>query len=103
MAELGCFLSCEEHGPRSLVDSARAAEQAGFTSVLISDHYHPWIDAQGQSPFLWSVIGGIAATTSLRVTTGVTCPTIRIHPAVLAQAAATARLPWRTGTGPSQR
>ena len=92
MAELGCFLSCEEHGPRSLVDSARAAEQAGFTSVLISDHYHPWIDAQGQSPFLWSVIGGIAATTSLRVTTGVTCPTIRIHPAVLAQAAATAQL-----------
>jgi G6PDH family F420-dependent oxidoreductase len=71
---------------------ARAAEEAGFPSVLISDHYHPWIDRQGQSPFVWSVIGGIAATTSLRVTTGVTCPTIRIHPAILAQATATAQL-----------
>jgi G6PDH family F420-dependent oxidoreductase len=92
MAELGCFLSCEEHGPRSLVNMARAAEEAGFRSVLISDHYHPWIDRQGQSPFVWSVIGGIAATTRLRVTTGVTCPTIRIHPVILAQATATAQL-----------
>jgi G6PDH family F420-dependent oxidoreductase len=92
MTELGCFLSCEEHGPRSLVNIARAAEEAGFGSVLISDHYHPWIDRQGHSPFVWSVIGGIAATTSLRVTTGVTCPTVRIHPAILAQAAATAQL-----------
>ncbi|TMM17306.1 MAG: TIGR03557 family F420-dependent LLM class oxidoreductase [Actinobacteria bacterium] len=92
MAEIGCFLSSEEHGPLSLVNVARAAEEAGFGSVLISDHYHPWIDRQGQSPFVWSVIGGIAATTKLRVTTGVTCPTIRIHPAVLAQAAATAQL-----------
>ncbi|HWC38249.1 MAG TPA: TIGR03557 family F420-dependent LLM class oxidoreductase [Acidimicrobiales bacterium] len=92
MAELGCFLSSEEHGPQALVATARAAEEAGFPSVLISDHYHPWIDRQGQSPFVWSVIGGIAATTRLRVTTGVTCPTVRIHPAILAQASATAQL-----------
>src|SRR2546423_299783 len=84
--------TAKARGPRSLVTLARAAEEAGFSSVLISDHYRPWIDRQGHSPFVWSVIGGIAATTSLRVTTGVTCPTIRIHPAVLAQATATAQL-----------
>ena len=66
-------------------------KRAGFPFALISDHFHPWIDAQGQSPFVWSVLGAIAAGTSeLRVGTGVTCPTIRIHPAIVAQAAATA-------------
>ena len=60
--------------------------------MLISDHFHPWLDEQGQSPFVWSVIGGIAATTKLRITTGVTCPTVRIHPAVIAHAAATSAL-----------
>ena len=89
MPEVGCFLSSEEHGPGSLVATARQAEQAGFGSVLISDHYHPWTDRQGESPFVWSVIGAIAAATDLRVTTGVTCPTVRIHPAIVAQAAAT--------------
>ncbi|HKG44066.1 MAG TPA: TIGR03557 family F420-dependent LLM class oxidoreductase [Gaiellaceae bacterium] len=90
--ELGYALSSEEHGPNDLVRHARAAEEAGFTFALISDHYHPWIDAQGQSPFVWSVIGGIAqATERLRLGTGVTCPTIRIHPAIIAQAAATAQ------------
>src|SRR5207248_1103414 len=71
---------------------------AGFTFALISDHYHPWVDAQGQSPFVWSTLGGIAqATSTIRVGTGVTCPTIRIHPAILAQAAATvaAMMPGR--------
>jgi coenzyme F420-dependent glucose-6-phosphate dehydrogenase len=69
--------------------------------VWISDHYHPWNDNQGQSPFVWSVIGGIAATTSLKVTTGVTCPTTRIHPAIVAQAAATTAqlLPGRFSLG----
>ncbi len=90
--ELGVFLSSEEHGPRELVSFAQATEQAGLGSVLISDHYHPWLEEQGESPFVWSVIGGIAATTSLRITTGVTCPTVRIHPAVIAQAAATSAL-----------
>jgi G6PDH family F420-dependent oxidoreductase len=92
MATVGCFLSSEEHGPRAPARTAREAEEAGFTAALISDHYHPWTDRQGESPFVWSVIGAIAATTKLRVTTGVTCPTVRIHPAVLAQAAATSQL-----------
>jgi len=67
------------------------AEDAGFTFALISDHFHPWIDAQGQSPFVWGVIGGIAeATSTLELGTGVTCPMIRTHPAIIAHAAATA-------------
>ena len=88
--KLGYFLSCEEFGPHELVAQARAAEAAGFHALWISDHYHPWIDAQGQSPFVWGVIGALSEATSLPVTTGVTCPTVRIHPAVVAQAAATA-------------
>jgi coenzyme F420-dependent glucose-6-phosphate dehydrogenase len=91
--ELGYALSSEEHGPNDLVRNARAAEEAGFTFALISDHFHPWVDAQGQSPFVWSVIGGIAQVTErLRLGTGVTCPTIRIHPAIVAQAAATSQV-----------
>jgi G6PDH family F420-dependent oxidoreductase len=91
MMQLGYKLSSEEFGPRQLVDFARQAEATGFSFALISDHYHPWIDAQGQSPFVWSVLGGIAeATTRLRVGTGVTCPSVRLHPAIVAQAAATA-------------
>ena len=106
MPELGYSLSSEEHGPRDLVRFAKAAEDAGFTYALISDHYHPWADAQGNSPFVWSVIGGIAqATERIRLGTGVTCPTMRIHPAIIAQAAATsaAMMPGRfflgVGTG----
>src|SRR3954454_24321512 len=91
--ELGYTLSSEEHLPNDLVANARAAEEAGFTFALISDHFHPWVDAQGQSPFVWSVIGAIAqATERLRLGTGVTCPTIRIHPAIIAQAAATSQV-----------
>ena len=92
MADVGFFLSSEEHGPGRLVDYARMAEEVGFRSVMISDHFHPWLERQGESPFVWSVIGAMAATTGLRVTTGVTCPTVRIHPAVVAQAAATSSL-----------
>ena len=88
--ELGYTLSSEEHGPNELVRNARAAEEAGFGFAMISDHFHPWVEEQGQSPFVWSVIGGIAqATERLRLGTAVTCPTIRIHPAIVAQAAAT--------------
>jgi G6PDH family F420-dependent oxidoreductase len=86
---IGCFLSCEEFGPRDLVEQARRAEDAGFHALWISDHYHPWNDEQGHSAFVWSVIGALSQATSLPVTTGVTCPTVRIHPAVIAQAAAT--------------
>lgn len=90
MVEIGYALSSEEHRPKDLVRYAQRAEEAGFPFALISDHYHPWIDCQGQSPFVWSVIGGIAHTTDhLRLGTGVTCPIMRIHPAIIAQAAAT--------------
>jgi G6PDH family F420-dependent oxidoreductase len=106
MVELAYALSSEEHDARTLVATAQRAEQAGFGSVWISDHYHPWIDRQGQSSFVWSVIGGIAATTELTVTTAVTCPLVRIHPAVIAQATATSsnmlpggRFRFGVGTG----
>src|SRR3954451_10700102 len=87
--KIGYFLSCEERPPRELLDLARRAERAGLHALWISDHYHPWTDAQGHSAFVWSLIGALAEATSLPVTTAVTCPTIRIHPAVVAQAAAT--------------
>src|SRR5882757_9220670 len=91
MAEIGYKLSSEEFGPTALVEYAARAEHAGFPFALISDHFHPWIDRQGQSPFVWGVLGAIAqATERIAIGTGVTCPTIRIHPAVIAQAAATA-------------
>jgi G6PDH family F420-dependent oxidoreductase len=86
---IGYFLSSEEYSPAELVAQARGAERAGFAGLWISDHYHPWLDAQGQSPFVWSTIGAISQVCSLPVTTAVTCPTVRIHPAVIAQAAAT--------------
>jgi G6PDH family F420-dependent oxidoreductase len=87
---LGYALSSEEHEPRNLVDHAQMAEEAGFGFLIISDHFHPWVSQQGQSPFVWSVLGGIAqATQKVRVGTGVTCPIMRIHPTLIAQAAAT--------------
>lgn len=106
MVKLGYALSSEEHTPNRLVENARQAEKLGFEFALISDHFHPWIDQQGHSPFVWSVLGAIAhATTNLYIGTGVTAPIIRIHPAILAQAAATvaAMMPGRfffgIGTG----
>ena len=106
MTRFGYALSSEEHTPSHLVDNARAAEEAGFEFALISDHDHPWVEAQGHSAFVWTVLGGIArATNRLEVGTGVTCPMMRIHPAIIAQAAATvgAMMPNRfflgVGTG----
>jgi G6PDH family F420-dependent oxidoreductase len=88
--KIGYFLSCEEWGPQELVAQAKQAREAGFEALWISDHYHPWNNEQGHSPFVWSVIGALArATPELPVTTAVTCPTVRIHPAIIAQAAAT--------------
>ncbi|MEZ0074795.1 LLM class F420-dependent oxidoreductase [Planotetraspora sp. GP83] len=92
MTTFGYFLSSEEHDPKELVRQAKLAEQAGFEALWISDHYHPWLDEQGQSSFVWSVIGALSEATSLPVTTAVTCPLIRIHPAIIAQAAATAQI-----------
>lgn len=104
--KLGLTLSSEEHGPRPLIDLAVLAEERGFDFVSVSDHYHPWIGAQGHSPFVWSVLGGIGtATESIEVGVGVSCPILRIHPAILAQAVATTgllmdgRLTWGVGTG----
>jgi G6PDH family F420-dependent oxidoreductase len=87
--EFGYFLSSEEHGPDELVEQGRRAADAGLPELMISDHYHPWIDRQGHSPFVWSVIGALSQIDGVTITTGVTCTTVRIHPAVLAQAAAT--------------
>src|SRR5438105_4169087 len=88
--QVGFWISSEEHGPTEMVRCAQQAEAVGFPYVQMSDHFHPWTDRQGQSPFVWSVIAGIAATTKdIVVGTGVTCPIIRTHPATIAQAVAT--------------
>lgn len=93
MVALGYHLSSEEHGPEDLVRFAARAEAAGFEFALISDHFHPWTRRQGHSPFVWSVLGAIAqATERLEVGTAVTAPIIRMHPAIVAHAAATASL-----------
>jgi G6PDH family F420-dependent oxidoreductase len=90
--KIGYFLSSEEWGPHNQVELAVKAQRAGFEGLWISDHYHPWNDEQGHSPFVWSVIGALAQATDQKVTTAVTCPTMRIHPAIIAQAAATASI-----------
>ncbi len=88
--EIGCSLLGEELRPEQLLSSGQRAEKAGFKFALVSDHFHPWIDAQGQSPFVWSILGAISQVTkTIHIATGVTCPTIRYHPAIIAQAAAT--------------
>jgi coenzyme F420-dependent glucose-6-phosphate dehydrogenase len=93
MTSFGYALLGEEHAPAHLVANARRAEEAGFDFVSISDHFHPWVSAQGHSPFVWSVLGAIAASTEhIGIGVGVTCPIIRIHPAIIAQAAATTSL-----------
>ena len=89
MTSFGYFLSSEELSPRDLVSAGQAAAAAGFDRLWVSDHYHPWTEAQGESPFVWSVLGALAVTTDAQLTTAVTCPTFRIHPAVIAQATAT--------------
>jgi coenzyme F420-dependent glucose-6-phosphate dehydrogenase len=89
--KIGYALSSEEFGPHELVNLAERAEAVGFDFAVISDHFHPWLDRQGQSPFVWAVIGAIArATRRLPLGTAVTCPINRVHPAIIAQAAATA-------------
>jgi coenzyme F420-dependent glucose-6-phosphate dehydrogenase len=87
--EIGYTLSSEERTPAQLLGDAEKAEEAGFGFAVISDHFHPWIERQGNSPFVWSILGALATRTSLRLGTGVTCPTMRVHPAIVAQASAT--------------
>ena len=85
--QIGYKLCSEEQTPQELIQCARQAEESGFDFAMISDHFHPWIDRQGQSSFVWAVVGGIAqATKRLPIGTAVTCPTVRIHPAIIAQA-----------------
>jgi G6PDH family F420-dependent oxidoreductase len=106
LIKLGYALSSEEHEPNQLITNAQMAERVGFKFLLISDHFHPWVPDQGNSSFVWSVLGGIAqATQRISIGTGVTCPIMRFHPALTAQAAATvaAMMPGRfflgLGTG----
>ena len=103
MTTYGWFLSCEEYTPAELVEQAVAAERAGFEALWVSDHFHPWNDAQGESGFVWGIIGALSQVCSLPVTTAVVCPTTRIHPAIVAQAAATAAVQlggrFRLGVG----
>ena len=90
---IGYKLASEAFGPNEIIRQAVAAEQAGFDFVEMSDHYHPWLDNQGHSSFTWTVLGAIAARTDrIGLVTGVTCPMIRYHPAIIAQAAATLAL-----------
>lgn len=91
--QIGYKLATEQYGPQELIRQAVAAEAAGFDFVEMSDHYHPWLDDQGHSAFTWSVLGAIAAKTErIGLVTGVTCPSMRYHPAIVAQAAATVAL-----------
>jgi coenzyme F420-dependent glucose-6-phosphate dehydrogenase len=102
MLELGYALSSEEHAPNDVIRYMRLAEEAGFAFACLADHNHPWVEDQDQSPFIWSIIGGIAqATQRLRLVIGVTYPTARMHPASIAQAVATvaAMMPGRCCLG----
>jgi coenzyme F420-dependent glucose-6-phosphate dehydrogenase len=106
VTKLGYTLSSEEFDAPTLVGQAERAEQAGFAFASISDHFHPWIDEQGESPFVWGTLGAISQRTErIELMTGVTCPTTRIQPAIVAQAAATAasllpgRFSFGVGTG----
>ncbi|MDG5817284.1 TIGR03557 family F420-dependent LLM class oxidoreductase [Natronococcus sp. A-GB7] len=106
MVQLGYTLSSEEHEPNELISIAQRAEEAGFDFLSISDHFHPWVPAQGESPFVWSTLGGVATVTDdIEVGVGVTCPTTRIHPLNVAHAVATVdemfgdRFTFGVGTG----
>jgi G6PDH family F420-dependent oxidoreductase len=106
MTTYGYFLSCEEYDPAELIDQAIRAEQAGFDALWISDHFHPGTTNRARVPFVWSVIGALSQVCRLPVTTAVTCPTIRTHPAIVAQAAATAAVmldgKFSLGVGPAR-
>ena len=93
MTRIGYTMMCEQRGPKDLVRDVQAAEGAGFDFAVISDHYFPWVEAMGHSPYAWSVLGAAAHVTSeIELMTYVTCPIKRYHPAVVAQKAATIAL-----------
>src|SRR3954469_23657359 len=81
---------CELNDPRTLVDKAVDAERAGFDFLAVSDHFHPWLESHGHSPFAWSVLGAVASRTSkIELATMATCPLTRSHPAIITKATAT--------------
>ena len=91
--QIGYKLATEAFTPQQVIEQTVTAEQAGFDFVELSDHFHPWLETQGHSGFTWSMLGAMAArTTTLGLATGVTCPSFRYHPAIIAQAAATMAL-----------
>ncbi|MFD7340633.1 LLM class F420-dependent oxidoreductase [Streptomyces violascens] len=93
MVQIGYTMMTEQTGPRELVADLVAAERAGFDFSVTSDHYSPWLESQGHAPFAWSVLGAAAqATTRIPLMTYVTCPTLRYHPTVVAQKAATMQI-----------
>jgi G6PDH family F420-dependent oxidoreductase len=93
MTKFGYTLMCEQSGPKDLVANVRSAEEIGFEFAVISDHYFPWLDSMGHSPYAWAVLGAAAQVTdSIGLMTYVTCPIKRYHPAVVAQKAATVAL-----------
>jgi len=108
MAAIGYTMMCEQRSPKDLVADVVRAERAGFDFSVISDHFHPWVEAQGHSPYAWSVLGAAAqATERIPLMTYVTCPTVRYHPAIVAQKAATVSLlsdgRFRLGLGAGER
>src|SRR5436305_2083395 len=89
MPQFGWKAGAEQYAPAHLLDYAIAAEKAGFEALDVSDHFHPWAE-KGQAVFAWTWLGAVAArTTKIRIGTGVTCPILRYHPGIIAQAAAT--------------
>ena len=93
MTRFGYTLMTEQSGPRELVSYAVAAEQAGFDFEVMSDHFSPWLTEQGHAPHAWTTLGAVAhATDRVGLMTYVTCPTLRYHPAVVAQKAATLQI-----------
>ncbi|WP_370291502.1 LLM class F420-dependent oxidoreductase [Nocardioides sp.] len=93
MTRFGYTLMTEQSGPRELVRYAQAAEDAGFDFEVSSDHYSPWLTEQGHAPYAWTVLGAVAqATSQVELMTYVTCPTLRYHPAVVAQKSATLQI-----------
>ncbi|MCP2032717.1 G6PDH family F420-dependent oxidoreductase [Okibacterium sp. HSC-33S16] len=93
MTRFGYTLMTEQSGPRELVRYAVAAENAGFDFEVSSDHYSPWVTEQGHAPYAWTLLGAVAqATNRVELATYVTCPTMRYHPAVVAQKSATLQL-----------
>ena len=93
MTKFGYTLMTEQSGPRELVDYAVSAERVGFDFEVSSDHYSPWLTSQGHAPYAWTVLGAVAhATTEVELMTYVTCPTLRYHPAVVAQKSATLQI-----------